>query len=233
MDDYDELFAQALDLMQASRYPEAIVVWRQLSASLPEDEVEEQALVALNTAVCLAGAGQGAEAVQVCLAQVEQKELPLDGDLGQQLLRLIIEQSRLTGDLGQARAAGEKALAALEHGSGGCSPDTLVELAQQRAGLARDMGQPDDAEETLATVLEILTEPLGEEGLDSEERDELMLAKARILETRAHNRFEGHADEIASLDLEDAANICLQVLGESHEETQRVAELLRQVSNNY
>ena len=66
-----------------------------------------------------------------------------------------------------------------------------------------------------------------------ETAEELHWSKAKIFETRAHNRFEGHADEIARLDLEDALKIYHELLGSDHEETLRLKELLDQVSGNY
>jgi hypothetical protein len=234
MSDYDAIFDHALSLMESgSDLTEAVSLWDRLAESLPESELVERGLLSLNKAVCLVELGRPAEAITLCWDLIEKENFPLEGDLGQQLSHLVMEQSRMTGDLGKARSCAEKALAALEGETTDCSPETLLAVAQQRAHLARDMGQPDDAEETLATVLELLTALLKEESLDAGFREELQITQAQLLETRAHNRFEGHANEIASLDLEDAVNIYLDVLGPEHQETRRVQELLLEVSGNY
>ena len=233
MSDYETLFDQALTLMESSDLLEAVGLWDQLLQDLSDLDLEERALLSLNKGVCLVELGHPGEAVALCASVLDEDDLDLGCDLGLQLVHLVMEQSRLTGDLGKARAYGEMVLTAMEQESANCSPEALLAIARQRAELARDMGQPDDAEETLATVLELLSAPLEESSGDPDFFAEIRLVKAQILETRAHNRFEGHADEIAALDLEDAVNIYLEVMGPDHEETRRVQELLLEVSGNY
>ena len=223
MSNYDTVFERARELMESGTdLDAAIQLWDQLLRDLPSDSEElqeERAILYLNKALCLAELGRPGEAAVTAEAPLQNEDLDVADEVFLQLLLVVMEQWRRSGDLGKARLAGERALAFLEEAPM-CSHQSLVAVSQERAALAREMGKPDDAENTLQTVLEILD-------------DELHWSKAKIFETRAHNRFEGHADEIARLDLEDALKIYHELLGSDHEETRRLKELLEQVSGNY
>ena len=91
------------------------------------------------------------------------------------------------------------------------------------------MEQPDDAEDSLQFVLDILKEELKLPELDSEALAEVSLLRADLLETRAHNRWQGQASEIAELDLEDAVQIYASVLGPEDPRTSQDEELREQV----
>ena len=237
MSNYDSVFDRAREIMESGTdLDSAILLWDQLLRELPADEEElqaEKAVLYLNKALCLAELGRPGEAAVTAETPLQNQELEVADEVFLQLLLVVMEQWRLSGDLGKARLAGERGLALLESEAPMCSHQTLLAVAQERASLAREMGNPDDAENPLQTALEILDSDLADEELDPETADELHWAKAKIFETRAHNRFEGHADEIARLDLEDAVKIYETLLGPEHEETQRLQELLAQVSGNY
>ena len=236
MSTYQEQFERALTLMESQdRLSESIELWKRLISDLEvedEDSVNELGVLHLNLAFCQARLGLASDAIATASELLEEDLIPLGSELGLRLLGIVVEQARELGDLEAAREASEKALAALDQEPGDCSVQTLLETAEARAALAREMSKPDDAEETLATVLELL-QASEDDSLDAESRAERLLAQARLLESRAHNRFEGHADEIALLDLEDAVGLLRDALGEDHEETRRVEELSAQVSGNY
>lgn len=236
MSNYDTVFERARELMESGTdLDAAIQLWDQLLRDLPSDSEElqeERAILYLNKALCLAELGRPGEAAVTAEAPLQNEDLDVADEVFLQLLLVVMEQWRRSGDLGKARLAGERALAFLEEAPM-CSHQSLVAVSQERAALAREMGKPDDAENTLQTVLEILDDELADEELDAETAEELHWSKAKIFETRAHNRFEGHADEIARLDLEDALKIYHELLGSDHEETRRLKELLEQVSGNY
>lgn len=236
MSNYDAVFERAREIMESGTDLEtAVRLWDQLLAGLSSDSEElegERAVLYLNKALCLAELGRPGEAAVTAETPLESEKLDVADEVLLQILLVAMEQWRSSGDLGRARLAGEKALALLEEAPL-CSHQTLLAVSQERAALAREMGKPDDAENTLQTVLEILDDELADEELDPETAEELQWSKAKIFETRAHNRFEGHADEIARLDLEDALEIYNDLLGSDHEETLRLKELLDQVSGNY
>jgi tetratricopeptide (TPR) repeat protein len=116
-----------------------------------------------------------------------------------------VEAATLAGDYERALEASDLALEAQAEDPGNLSVTSLVRGAEKRAFLARQMGQPDESEDALETALRQLDKLLTIEGLNEEDRVELHLGKARLHETRAENRLRGEAQEIARLDLQDAA----------------------------
>jgi hypothetical protein len=237
MSNYDSVFDRAREIMESGTdLDSAIKLWDHLLRELPADSIDlqgERAILYLNKALCLAELGRSGEAAVTAETPLQSEAPEVADEVLLQLLLVVMEQWRSSGDLGKARVAGERVQTLLEEEAPMCSHQTLVAVSQERAALAREMGKPDDAEDTLQTALELLDDELADEKLDPETAEELLWSKAKIFETRAHNRFEGHADEIARLDLEDALNIYDELLGSEHEETLRLKELLDQVSGNY
>lgn len=214
-----DLFERAMQVMEQGAYPQALKLWNQIEAT----ELEEQAWVGFQTARCLQALHQLGLAFEEAERALEL--VALSSDLGQQLIGLLVSLSRLRGDLGRARYFAEAATEALVDCADDCSLETLVKMAEQRAELARELGQPDDAEETLAEILDLLEQALSQQQADSE----LSLGKAKILEARAHNRWLGHASVLAEFDLEDAHSIYSTHLGSAARPTQYTRNLLNEL----
>ncbi len=231
---YEHLFAQSLEQMNAGHFQEARAGWSAASDLLMEDGSDEALaelpLVTLNQALCCLELSLHAEAADLCQDALEECSVALGGELGQQLLGALVEGAHRIGDLDRARAASETAWQALEEElQDDCQVSTVVVFAQKRAALARDMSRPDDAEEALATGFEHLDALLANPDLEPEARREALLSKAGLHETRAQNRHQGRALEIAQMDLEDAVTYYTEALGPDHPETQRTAQILLQL----
>lgn len=213
-----EIFERAELETSEGAYPNALKLWERVQA----EEPEEMAYVGCQKARCLLALNQLGRAFEEAHQALEL--VAHSSDLGQRILGLLITISRFRGDLGGARAFSEAAREALVENSTDCSLETLVKMAEQRAELARELGQPDDAEDTLAEILEVLDQALAE-NTDSK----LQLGKAKILEVRAHNRWLGHASVLAEFDLEDAHSIYSVHLGASAKSTQDTGKLLNEL----
>lgn len=234
--DYDQLFEEALELMATGQdYQASIALWQQAATLLQDDldSKEERALIELNIALCRFELGQYGQVLSISKQWLDDPVTTHQSELGQSFLTLSVGALTQTGDLGQARALSEQSLAALESAPDESSPRCWTSAAEKRAVLARQMGRPDDAEDALALAFELLERACQNQELDAEERLQLKLAQAQLLTVRAHNRFEGHAAELAYLDLEDAVEIYRRELGAEHATTLETIELMGQVAQAY
>ena len=188
-----EIIEEAELATNQGAYPQALNLWNQVEAAEPE----ERAYVGFHKAKCLMALNRLGPAFAEAQATVNL--IPISSDLGQQIVSLLITISRLRGDLGKARVYAEASREALEENSSDCSLETLVKMAELRAELAREFGRPDDAEDTLADIIEVLDGAIGQSP-----EAELYLGKAKILEMRAHNRWLGHAGEVVYWWIRDA-----------------------------
>ena len=235
MASYEEIFEQALEQMGTGEsYQESIESWKIVLSMLSdtdEADFEERLLVSLNLGLCYQSLGQAGMVQELFQPYLEGDEplLAHSDESAQHMLSILVTVFLKTGALGQARVYSEAAFSALEGDFSECSLPVLVSSAKLRAELAREMEQPDDAEDSLQFVLDILKEELKLPELDSEALAEVSLLRADLLETRAHNRWQGQASEIAELDLEDAVQIYASVLGPEDPRTRQAEELREQV----
>lgn len=235
---YQQLFNHSLEAMESGDYSSACAGWSQALECLEGDDEEtcwERSVVMLNQAVCYLSLQQLPQAEAICAELLEGPQaLHPAEDLGQQALGVLFDVSMARGDYGRARQASERAVQALEEQEGpSCSPDVFSATARRRAELAREIGRPDDAEEALTLALHWLKALRTEPETPAEEAMELALCEAGLLQSRAHNRYEGQALQLALFDLEDAVKLLAETVGEEAPQTLQARELWAQLAQDH
>lgn len=218
MESYDDILAQALAVTREGQdFEQASQLWGQAYQLLDQAEPGpslKKAELLQNRAVCCCQSSDFEAAMECCEIAVEQQGELVDdwGDDIQRTLSIYVDAATAAQDFGRALEVSEMALQALAENPEECEPYTFAMVAQKRAYLALQMGEPDSAEEPLAFLLEQLDLFFEMEDLDKDLEREVLIQKASILESRAENRLLGGAGQLGELDIVEAVQ-CLERAG--------------------
>lgn len=216
MSSYDQLVEQAFAMTQSGTdFGSALQLWIQAldSGDCPQ-RPEAVAEVQLNAAVCCCHLEDFEQAMAFCSDALElQQSVFADwSDDIQRTFAIYADAAIAAGDFAQALEVSDMALSALAENPEECEPYTFSMVAQKRAALALEMGEPDAAEDALQFALDQLELFIGMEEPAEELLSEVWLQKARVLEVRAENRLLGGAGQLGELDILEAVR-CLEEAG--------------------